>query len=203
MTEIPVPRILERLFDRKRLAILRLFLSDKDREFNLSEVVKQTGVPVATVSRILRKFAELGLLEVSRIRHLRLYMLAENNAVRFLERFLKEEKHILDHAVAKLSEIPQIDLIILHGRTRKDWANLFLIGNSIDNNMVKPIIAKIKDEFRFTISPLTITQEQFEQMTSMGLYSGEKRVLYRRLGPSGPSGRPSDRSSGATTTAAL
>lgn len=182
MEPIETPKLLEQLFDKKKLKIIKLFIAEKNKEFSLSEVAKKTEVPVASTFRIINQLAALGLLEQSQIKHLKLYMLAENKAVRYLESFLKEEKQILELAVDKLKTALGVEQIILHGKATKDWANLFIIGTDLDNNLVKPICAEIKEKYKFTISTLLITQDQYKQMTTMGLYSGEKKTLYKKPG---------------------
>ena len=56
-------KIMEGLFDRKILTILKLFLKKKDQQFYLKEISKQTRVPLASTHRILNKLLELEIIE--------------------------------------------------------------------------------------------------------------------------------------------
>jgi len=180
MEPIETPKLLENLFDKKKLRILKLFLAEKNKEFSLSEVSKQAKVPIASTFRIINQLTNLGLLEQSKIKHLKLYMLAENKGVRYLETFLKEEKQILELAVDRLAAVPGIEQIVIQGKATKDMANLMLIGHDVDNSLIKPICAEIKEKYKFNLSTLILNPEQYEQMTAMGLYSGQKRVLFKQ-----------------------
>ena len=41
-------------------------------------------------------------------------------------------------------------------------------------------MGKIKEENNFIISPLTLTAEQYDAMSKMGLYSGKKSILFEK-----------------------
>ena len=180
-TPVEIPKLLEHLFDEKRLKIIKMFLAEQNKEFSLSEISKITKVPAATTFRIINLLMKLGLLEQSQIKHLKLYMLAENKAVRFLESFLKEDAQVLELAIDKLKEVPNVEQIIIHGKPTKELANVLLIGRNLDNSTVKPICAEIKEKYKYTISPLLITAEQYQQMSQMGLYAGQKRLVYKKV----------------------
>jgi len=57
---------------------------------------------------------------------------------------------------------------------------VLLIGNNIDAGQVKAVCAEIKEKHNFIVSPLSLTPEQYGQMSQMGLYSGTKKMLYER-----------------------
>ncbi|HYD03435.1 MAG TPA: helix-turn-helix domain-containing protein, partial [Alphaproteobacteria bacterium] len=77
-------KILENLFDKKIVSILRLFLKKKDQQFYLKEISKLTKVPLASTHRILKKLEELSLIEKTKIKHLKIYKLAENEKTKYL-----------------------------------------------------------------------------------------------------------------------
>ena len=79
-----------------------------------------------------------------------------------------------------VKDIKELQYIVLHGKETKDRANLLLIGENIDSGKIKEICAKIKEEHNFIISPLTVTAEQYDSMSKMGLYSGKKNILYEK-----------------------
>jgi ACT domain-containing protein len=76
--------------------------------------------------------------------------------------------------------MPGLHAIVLHGEEAKDRANVLLIGNNINSDKIKEICGEIKEEQGFIISPLTLTAEQYDAMSKMGLYSGKKNILFER-----------------------
>lgn len=172
--------ILEGLFDPKILKIIRLFLNEKENEFYLREISNKVNVPIATTFRIVRRLLKLGLIEEIKIKKFKLYRIKEGSNIKFLESFIREEKRILEIFIDKIKNLSGINSIILHGKEKKDRANILLIGENIKANLVKQICVDIKEKYNFTISSLTLTEDQFKQMSSMGLYSGEKKTLFKK-----------------------
>lgn len=172
--------LLEELFDDKKLRVIKLFLQNKEKQFYLREISKQTKVPVASTFRIVKKLMELEIIKQIKVNKFKLYKTADNDNVAFLETFLREGKRLVQLFVERAKELSGIKSIILHGEETEEKANLLLIGTNIDSNEVKRICAEIKEQYNFTISPLTLTQEQFTQMSNMGLYSGKKTVLFEK-----------------------
>lgn len=173
-------KLLEELFDKKKLKIIKFFLQNKEKEFYLRELSKETTTPIATTYRIVRKLVNLELLREIKIKKFKLYKINESKDIEFLESFLKEGKRIIEMFVEKAKAIANVESIIMHGEETETKANIFLIGEGIDSNEIKKICAEIKEKYNFIISPLTLAKEQFEQMSRMGLYSGKKRILFRR-----------------------
>ena len=172
--------VLNNLFDPKILRIMKLFLADIQKEFYLREIAKVCKVPVATTHRILNKLLQLNIIKQIRIKKFKLYKAAENDTTRFLETFLKEETQIVNIFVKKVSALAEVSSIILHGKEKGDRANLLVIGEGVDSNELKRICAEIKEKYKFTITSLALTREQYDQMTAMGLYSGLKKVLFKK-----------------------
>jgi hypothetical protein len=172
--------LLEHLFEQKKLKILRLFLQDKEKEFYLREISNLTKVPVASVFRIIQKLLQLDLIQEMKVNKFKLYKAADNANMRFLENFVAESRQIIKTFVQMVSGIKGLNMIILHGKIEKDRANLLMIGEDIDVGEVKRICAEIKEKHNYIISFLNLTEEQFTQMSSMGLYSGEKKIVFRR-----------------------
>jgi hypothetical protein len=173
-------KILESLFDSKKLRILKLFLQDKEKQFYLREIAANSKVPVASAFRIIRLLVELKLVDIIKVHKFKLYRLARNENTSFLDSFLKEGKRIVQYFVDKIKKIPQLDAVVLHGKETEEKANVLLIGQGIDPYEVKKICASIKEQYNFVVSALALTQEQFAQMSTMGLYSGQKKILYRK-----------------------
>lgn len=173
-------KILEELFDKKKLAMLKFFLQNKDKEFYLRELSKETSIPIATAYRIIKKLMELDIIIQIKIKKFKLYKLNHGKDIDFLESFLKEGKRVIEEFIEKARQINNIQGIIMHGDETETKANMLIIGENIDSNDIKKICAETKEKYSFIITPLTLTREQFEQMSNMGLYSGKKRVLFSK-----------------------
>lgn len=173
-------QLLEELFDKKILKIIKFFLLNKGKEFYLQEISKNSNIPIATVFRLIKKLKQLSIIEEIKIKRFKLYRCGENENVTFLESFIKEGKRILDKFVSLASNLSNIEEIILYGKESEDKANVLLIGKNIDSNEVKKICAEIKDKYNFIINSLNLEKEQYEQMTAMGLYSSYKTTLFKR-----------------------
>jgi len=173
-------KILEGLFDKKMLTILKLFLKKKDQQFYLKEISKQTRVPLATTHRILNKLLELEVIEKTKIKHLKIYKLKENEKTKYLEAVFEEKKTIIDEFLEQATNIPGIKTIMIYGREEKDKANLLVIGESVDNSLIREIIIKIKEKYNFTLTHLVLTETQYEQMAAMNLYPGKKEIILEK-----------------------
>ena len=173
-------KILEGLFDKKMLTILKLFLKKKEQQFYLKEISKQTKVPLASTHRILNKLVELEIIERTKIKHLKIYKLSDNEKTKYLETVFEEKKTILDEFVDQANNISGIHTIMIYGREEKDKANLLIIGESVDNSLIREIIVKIKEKYNFTITHLVLTETQYQQMAAMNLYPGKKEILLEK-----------------------
>ncbi len=172
--------ILEELFDSKILAILRTLLSNRKKEFYLREISKESKVSVASTFRIINKFVKLGIVKQHVINKFKLYQINDNDTTKFLRKLVKKETKVLQIFVNKASLIPGVEMIIQHGPETKERANVLLIGQNIDEGAIKQACSKIRSDYGFTVSPLTLTVDQFAQMSKMGLYPEEKTVLFKK-----------------------
>jgi hypothetical protein len=172
--------ILEEFFDKKELAILKLFLFDEIDKFYLKEVSKKARVPGATTFRIVNKFKEIGIVDETKIKKTKLYSLARNKNTVTLSELFEEKKTILDEFVDFASEIKEIEMIIAHGEDVKDKVNVIIIGTGIDQKIIKEKVGEIKDRYNFSIIELILEPGQFNQMSSMGLFPSKKTIIWER-----------------------
>ena len=170
--------ILEELFDSKIVKVLRHFMANEGQEFYLREIAKLTGTSPATIYRILNKLVKNKILIVSLHKNNKLYKLDENKTTEYLKSVLKLEKRIVELFVDSVKGLPGIESIILHGDEKDNRANILLIGEGINPGEIKLLCAEIKEKYHYSITSLSLTREQFEQMSAMGLYSGKKKVLW-------------------------
>ncbi len=172
--------LLEELFDKNIIRMLQLFLSFKEKKFYMREISKETKIPIASTSRILTKLVKLELIELIKINRFKLYQLNDNDDIRFLKRFLKKEIQILDKFVDSIKNFPGIERVILHGEQKQHRADVLLIGEDIDSDKIKETVGALRDTSKFTVSALILTNEQYDQMSEMGMYTGKKRILFER-----------------------
>jgi DNA-binding transcriptional regulator YhcF (GntR family) len=173
--------VVEQLFDKKLLAILRVFLDNPEKQYYLRELAKLTKVPPATTLRALRRLKKCEVVDEIRVKKFKLYQIkAEGETVRFLEEFLATKKSALDEFIRLSRSIVGVEMILLHGKETPEKANLLMLGRGIDAESVHRIVVEIKNRYHYTILQLILEPEQFEQMTQMGLYQGKKTVLFRR-----------------------
>lgn len=174
------PQILEDLFDKKIIQILTVFYEDEEAEFYLMEVSKKAKVPIATTFRIVNKLVGLGVLEQLNVKKLKLYKLSKNKTSEFLKKIMKKDKQILDLFIEKISPIKGLQKAILQGKETKNKANILLIGDIEDKELIRSAVYEIKEKYNYTITHLELKEDQYEQMSVMGLYSGEKKVVYQK-----------------------
>ncbi|MFW5891341.1 MAG: winged helix-turn-helix domain-containing protein [Nanoarchaeota archaeon] len=172
--------LLRDLFDHKVIDILRLFLSNQSKQFYLKEISDSVKVPMATTHRILKSLVKSEIIKETNISKFKIYQLADNPKVKFLNSFIKESIKVVSIFVDKISHINGINRIILHGKEEKTRANILIIGQNIDVAKIKELVADIKEEYNYYISYMTLTEEQYDQMSNMGLYSGQKKLLFEK-----------------------
>lgn len=172
--------LLEKLFDNKKLKILRYFFNNSEEEFYIRELSKKTRIPVATTFRIINKLLELEIIKEHRLKKFKLYSLNQNKNTEFLQDLLTHKKTALNEFVENASTIEEIDNIILHGKEEKNKANVLLIGHNIPIDIVKSFVIEIKEKYDFKIIDLTLEPDQYTKMSDMGLFPGKKTVFFQK-----------------------
>ena len=173
--------VLEELFDNKIISIIKFILENQEKELYLQEIAEKSNVAPATGFRILQKLEKSGIIESRKIGKIKIYKVLDNKKTKLLSELFKEDKRIIQLFSEQIREIENVEAVILHGKEQKDKANILILGENIDPDKIKRICGEIKEKYKFNISALTLTREQYMQMTQMGLYSGEKRVLFERI----------------------
>lgn len=171
--------LLAHLFDKKKIAVLKVFLDSPERELTMLEVAKSSRVSNATTFRLLQKLVTLEILEEHKLKHLKTYILSKNQSTKYLERILEVGKSALEEFIESLKSVRGVEEVILHGKKKKERADILIIGRDVDSGEVQSIINTILEKYKFTIVHLTLDPDQYKQMLSMGLYSGIKEELYK------------------------
>lgn len=170
-------KILEDLFDKKTLAVLRHLSTNPDKQYYLREISKTTRVPIATVYRIVNRLVALEVIQVNKIKRMKLYQYGQGKEGKFVEQLIEVRKGAVEEFVELCRQIPEIQQVILHGRKQKDRANFLIIGENIPTGPLVEAQAKIKETMDFTAIYLMLGPQQYTQMVEMGLYAGDRQVL--------------------------
>lgn len=173
-------RILEELFDRKTLKILRLLSKDPEKQFYLREIAQQAKVPVATVYRIMKRLTAINVVDVVQIKRMKLYTYNQGKEGKFVEQLLEVRRGAVEEFVERCKAIEGIQQVILHGRKQKDRANFLIIGDDVPTGPLVEAQAAIKETTGFTVIYLILGRQQYEQMAEMGLYAGDRQVLLEK-----------------------
>ena len=168
--------LLEKIFDPKTISVLKTMFRQNKKRY-LQEISEESGVPIATTLRILNKLEKAGVIEIEKVSRVKLYTMKDCKETEFLSSIFKEEVKILEVFIDRIRGLKGLKQVILHGKQQKDRANVLLIGEGMDAGRIKEACASIKDEFGFTINSLSLNEAQYMQMSQMGLYSGNKKIL--------------------------
>jgi len=166
---------LAQLIDEKKAAVLKALLNSKE-ELCLNEVASKSEVSLTSTFRILQEFVDAGLVKRREWKNAKVYSPEENEKINFLRDLFYEEFDGLAEFVNQVAPINSIQSIVTYGPKKKDKASVMIIGEGIDMTKVNEVCQKLKDK-GFELTCLTLTKAQYDQMTRMGLYSGDKKVL--------------------------
>ncbi len=167
--------VLSKLIDPKIGSILRIVLRTQE-ELTLLEVSQKSQVSPASTYRILQDLTEMEILNRREWKNSKVYKPHENEKVEFLRTLFDEELDAVAEFTQAALTIQGVQNIILYGSAKKGKANILLIGDSINASPLEPIKNSLKDRGA-DISFLALTKEQYDRMVTMGLYSGEKKIL--------------------------
>jgi hypothetical protein len=170
--------ILEEFFDKKELAVLKLFLFDNMDKFYLCEVSKKARVPIATTFRIVNKFKAIGIVDETLIKRTKLYSLSQNKSTKTLSELFEEKKTLLDEFNETVSKLDGVQMIVGHGEDAKDRANVIIIGTNLDMKVIKEKVGEIKEKYNFSILELVVTPQEFNRMVILGQIPEKKTILW-------------------------
>ncbi|MFT4250698.1 MAG: helix-turn-helix domain-containing protein [Candidatus Woesearchaeota archaeon] len=171
--------ILKSLFDEKKISVLQYFIYNQNQS-TLSEVVEATNIPLATMHRILKELTEKNLLQIHQVKHIKLYTLAQSEAAQTLAKLFYEHPTPIMEFINKTRSLEGIQQILMHGEATNRRANIVLIGEGINKEIVNTEVANILEKDRFTISHLILEPEQFTMLENMGQFSDKRAVLYKK-----------------------
>jgi hypothetical protein len=170
--------VLVQLMDAKVVAILRVLFNAKD-EFYLRELAKKAKVPVTSALRELNELVGLDVVAVKQIKRMKLYSIGSGEKAQTLAPLFRKDIQVVEEFVDKISGIPGLQAVYVQGQ-EKDRANLLLVGVELDQEVLTQAVADIKENQQFTISYLPVTLEQYKQMSTMGMWSEQKKLVWER-----------------------
>lgn len=169
--------VMEALVAPSTMKILRLFINNEDQQYYLREVSKLTKVPPATTYRVLQLLVGIGILDLQAIKKFKLYSFNYETG-RFLLDLLQDRKSAVAEFVNSVKAFDGVQLVVLHGKEDKNRANVLVIGTEMDSESIKRNSVYFSDKYKFNIILLTLSPDQYNQMSSMGLYPGKKKILF-------------------------
>ena len=169
--------VLENLLNPSLLKILKLFINNEDQKYYLREISKLTKIPAATTYRMLNQLVKCQLIVLEEMKTSKLYILNQENS-NFLSEILQDRKSAIQEFVESISSFSNLDMVVLHGNEEKNKANILVIGKDMDTDSIKKNALYTSEKYKFNIILLTLTPEQYNQMASMGLYPGKKKILF-------------------------
>lgn len=169
--------ILEALIPSSTLKVLKVFINNEDQKFYLREIAKQAKVPPATTYRILQKLVDDDIVLVEKMKTFKLYIF-NTKSNRFLLDIFQDRKSAVAEFVRSVKVFDGVQLVVLHGKEEKNSANVLVIGEEMDSESIKRNAVYMSDKYKFNIILLTLTPDQYNQMSSMGLYPGKKKILF-------------------------
>ncbi|MFT4282814.1 MAG: hypothetical protein ACMXX6_00125 [Candidatus Woesearchaeota archaeon] len=172
-------KVVETLFDKKVIKILRLFINNPNNQYYLREISRISKVSPASTHRILSSMKDLNLIKERKEKHLKTYILFKENASIFSE-LLEDRKSALQEFSSFIKGVSGVLKAIRHGEEQNDKASVLIVGRDIDQELIRQKVFDIKQKFNFNLIFLTLDPDQYIQMESMGLYPGKKEILFEK-----------------------
>lgn len=169
--------VLEKLFDKKIIKVLRLLINNSGRDFYLREISRLTKVSPATTYRIVKTLKELELVQEKKNKYLKLYSANQKNMAIFQD-LLEDKSAALRDFVDAVSKLTGVRQIILHGEEERDKVSIIIVGDGTIQDQINSKVVEIKERFAFNIIYMFLSPDQYNQMSSMGLFSGKKVILF-------------------------
>ncbi len=170
-------KIVETLFDKKVIKILRLFINNPDNKYYLREISRTVKVSPASTYRVLKSMKELKLIIEYKDKHLKTYSIDKKNSTLF-SHMLEDRLTAVEEFVEAVKDLYGLKKIIKHGEQEKNKVNILLLGENIDEEKIRQSVVDIKQKYGLTIIFLVLSPDQYEQLLNMGLYPGKKETLY-------------------------
>jgi len=166
--------VLEYLITSKaKRYLLKLFITNPDREFYTREIARLTEEPLNAARRELVNLEKAGLVISHHEGNLKYYSLVKEFP------FYPELKKIIygtiglgDYLTTKFSDSQQIELAFIYGsvarnqETAKSDIDLFMVGE-IDEAVLHELVSRIEGDIGRTINYTLMTKRELEERLNM------------------------------------
>lgn len=168
-------KILKSLFDEKTISVISEIPGKKI--IGVREVARKTKIPVATVYRIFKKLEKSGLLKKQKYGVISFYEVNQNSKAYAVIEKLFPKKTPLEIFVSIVSKERTEEIRLLD--EAEDKASVLVIGN-VKHQKIIEICQAIKKEFAYSIQPLVLTREQYENMAALNIAPASKKILFKK-----------------------
>ncbi len=153
-------------------------MNNPERQYYLREIARVTKVPPASAHRIILQLKELELIIEYKDRYLKTYVANEQNLTIFSS-ILEDKKSAIQEFADFIKTVEGVDMAIQHGKEERDKVSVLIVGEGINQNLIRDRTNEIKEKYKFNIIYLLLSPIQYDQMASMGLYPGKKIILWQ------------------------
>ena len=170
--------ILMSIIDKKIGKILDKLFENPKKGYYLSQLSEESGVSLSSTYRILKKLCQLKIVKEEVVGPIKMYYLNNNQQTTLLGELINPGKSVIKLIKEFFSDILGIEKIVSYGKVSNEKATLPLIGKSIDTSAVERKKEQIAKEHGVLVNHIILTPEQYNQMSALGLYPGEKKEIW-------------------------
>ncbi len=163
-----IGRILDTIYDRPK------------EGFYLTQLSERAKVSISSTYRILKKLKAINLIKEERIGPSKMYYLMDNEQVKLLGEIIKPSKSISKIIQEFFSDIFALEKIVSYGKVDANRATLLFIGDVQDTDIIEKKKKEIQRQYGLMINHIILTPDQYEKMSSLGLYPRDKKVLWEK-----------------------
>ncbi|MBR9705067.1 hypothetical protein GOV12_06660 [Candidatus Pacearchaeota archaeon] len=169
--------ILKELIDKKLIEILDLFLNNPEKDFSLTEVSKKTKVNVTGTFRIINNLVKKRFIQIIPKGKVKYYKLEKNEKTESLLDILQKSQTPIEKYIHKITKQFQIKKIMLNSKDNSS-ANLLIVGNDLNKEIIIKISDEIKKRYDFTINTVELTSSQYDSLKSFQDYDLDKNIIW-------------------------
>ncbi len=168
-------KILKNIFDEKVIDVLSEIQGKKT--VGVRDVSRKTKIPVSTVHRIFKKLENAKLLEKKKAGNINYYEVNEKSKAYAIVEKIVPKKTPIEIFTTIVSKEKTEEIYLLD--KGNDRASMLVVGN-VKNEKIQEICEVIKKEFAYSIKPLVLTKNQYENMSSLNMGPTIKKKLYKK-----------------------
>jgi DNA-binding transcriptional ArsR family regulator len=168
------------IVDEKIGKILDTIYERPKEGFYLTQLSERATVSLSSTYRILKRLKAVNLIREERIGPSKMYYLKDNEQARLLGEIIKPSKSISKLIKEFFSDILALNKIVAYGKVDADRATLLFIGDIQDTDVIEKRKKEIHQQYGLMINHIILTEDQYNKMSSLGLYPGEKKILWEK-----------------------